>query len=50
MNGEFKYNLAAGAIRGLYAQNLITEEQMDLAVQNLRFAADKKFTEEGGGK
>ena len=41
MDDEFTRNFAVGAIRGLRTQNLITEEQMNLAIRNLKFPIEE---------
>ena len=44
MSDDLKRNLAVGVVRGLHAQNLITEEQMNLAVKKLVFSIYKNST------
>ena len=41
MYDEFTHHFAVGAIRGLYTQNLITEEQMNLAIKNLKIPIEE---------
>ena len=46
MNEEIKLNLAIGVIRGLHAQNLITYEQMNLAINKVKLPIDKDICRE----
>ena len=46
MNEDFRLNLAIGTIRGLHAQNLITDEQMNIAVNNLELPIDNDTEKE----
>ena len=50
MNDEFKLNFAIGAIRGLYAQDLITGDQMNLAINNLKSFYEKDIDKEAAAR